>query len=76
MYIVHLKIQPNYITAISLARERSILQLRVIFVIVSVSVLFKTTGELVSSVKLVEWLSPKRDYESSHKTHLTIHSDY
>ena len=50
----YLQIQLNYITAISLARERSVIQLRVIFVMVSVSVsvLFKTTGELVSSVKL------------------------
>ena len=40
-----------------------------IFVMSSVSVLFKTTGELVSSVKLVERLPPYTDYESSHKTH-------
>ena len=63
----YLEIQLNYITAISLTRERSVLQLRVIFVMVSV--LFKTTGELVSHVKLVERLSPYRDYESSLKTH-------
>ena len=34
-----------------------------------VSVLFKTTEELVIRVKLVERLSPYRDYESSLKTH-------
>ena len=41
--VKYLEIQLNYITAISLARERSVLQLRVIFVMVSV--LFKTTKE-------------------------------
>ena len=41
--VKYLEIQLNYITAISLARERSVLQLRVIFVMVSV--LFKTTEE-------------------------------
>ena len=39
----YLETQLNDITAISLARERSVLQLRVIFVMVSV--LFKTTKE-------------------------------
>ena len=41
--VKYLEIQLNYITAISLAQERSVLQPRVIFVIVSV--LFKTTEE-------------------------------
>ena len=41
--VKYLETQLNDITAISLARERSILQLRVIFVMVSV--LFKTTEE-------------------------------
>ena len=41
--VKYLEIQLNYITAISLARERSVLQLRVILVMVSV--LFKTTKE-------------------------------
>ena len=57
-HVKYLEIQLNYITAISLARERSVLQLTVVFVMVSV--LFKTTGELVSRVKLVERLSPYR----------------
>ena len=41
--VKYLETQLNDITAISLARERSVLQLRVIFVMVSV--LFKTTEE-------------------------------
>ena len=41
--VKYLETQLNDITAISLARERSVLQLRVIFV--KVSVLFKTTEE-------------------------------
>ena len=40
---MYLEIQLNYISVISLTRERSVLQLRVIFVMVSV--LFKTTEE-------------------------------
>ena len=41
--VKYLETQLNDFTAISLARERSVLQLRVIFVMVSV--LFKTTEE-------------------------------
>ena len=41
--VKYLETQLNDITVISLARERSVLQLRVIFVMVSV--LFKTTEE-------------------------------
>ena len=50
--VKYLEIQLNYITAISLAQARSVLQLRVIFVMVSV--LFKTTEEgLVKGVSYV-----------------------
>ena len=38
-----LEIQLNYTTMISLTRERVVLQLRVIFVIIKLDVLFKTT---------------------------------
>ena len=56
----YLEIQLNYITAIPLARERSVLQLIVIFVIVSV--LFKTTEEGLVGVSYisrghVRWVS-------------------
>ena len=77
----HLEIQLNYITAISLARERSVLQPRVIFVIIKLvcysrlqkrrwlvkGVCYVSGGHREVGLRVV--MLYMRDRESSHKTH-------
>ena len=79
--VKYLEIQLNYITAISLARERSVLQTRVKFVIIKLVCYsrLQKRGWLVKGVSYVSGDHMKwglhvvtlymQDHESSHKTH-------
>ena len=82
MYFPSLKIQLNYTATISLTRERSVLQLSVIFVIikfVSYSKLQKR-GWLIKGVSYVSgeqrYICEITNLHISQNTFLTLHSNY